>query len=400
MRTFDGWLRPPRLRSGEGVDDDRHATWLELFFDLVFVVAVAELAHTLSAHLSVAGVLGFVALFVPVWWAWIGSTFYATRFDTDDVEYRLLTAVEIFGVIALAVNIHDGLGSTSAGFALAYAGVRGVLVFKYYRAMRHIPEARPLTTRFARGFGLAALIWFASAFVPVPYRFGLWAIGLAVDFGTPISAGTLHAELPPHPSHLPERFGLFTIIVLGEAIVGVVGGIAAQEWTATSVLIGAFGTAIAFSLWWIYFDNHDGSAVRAAQAEGRIWTYQEWLYLHLPLVVGLTAAGVGVLHVLSGDLAAPLPPAERWLLCGSLALCLATLGLLHRTTLECAGDLRPGAGASLYRFGAAGFVLLVALVGGSLPPVALVGLLALACAAQVGADLRAREPEAVASSTD
>ncbi|WP_164974851.1 low temperature requirement protein A [Halegenticoccus tardaugens] len=400
MGAFGGWLRPPRLRSGADGETDRHATWLELFFDLVFVVAVAQLAYVLAGDVTPTGALRFVALFVPVWWAWIGSTFYATRFDTDDVEYRLLTAVEMFGVVALAVNIPDGFGASSSGFALAYAGIRGVLVFKYYRAVRHVPEARPLTTRFARGFGLAALVWFVSAFVPPPFRFLLWALGLAIDFGTPITAGTLHAELPPHPSHLPERFGLFTIIVLGEAIIGVVSGIAAQEWTAASVLVGAFGTAIAFCLWWIYFDDHDGSAVRAAQAEGRIWTYQAWLYLHLPLVVGLTAAGVGVLRVLTGDLSTPLPAAERWLLCGSLALCLVAMGLLHRTTLACAGRRAARRNGVASRFGTGALIVAVAAVGAELPAVVLVGLLAIACAAQVGVDLRARGPDSFPSEAD
>lgn len=101
-------------------------------FDLVFVVAVTELAHDLSENVSVLGFLAFAGLFVPVWWAWIGSTFYATRFDTDDLVHRLFTAIEIFLIVVLAVNIHDGFGATSGGFALAYAAIRGLLVFKYY----------------------------------------------------------------------------------------------------------------------------------------------------------------------------------------------------------------------------------------------------------------------------
>ena len=95
-------------------------------------------------------------------------------------------------------------------------------------AGRNVPKAKPLTTRYARGFGLAAVVWLVSVFVPTPYRFGLWAIGLSISFATPITAGDLHGEIPPHALHLPERFGLFTIIVLGEAIVAVVTGVADQ----------------------------------------------------------------------------------------------------------------------------------------------------------------------------
>lgn len=394
----DDWFRPPTLRSSSTAVD-RHATWLELFFDLVFVVAVAELAHTLADHLTRGGVVTFVLLFMPVWWAWIGSTFYATRFDTDDLQYRLLTAVEMFAVITLAVNIHAGLGETSRGFALAYAAVRAVLVIKYYRAFRHIPAARPLTTRYAAGFGVAALIWFVSAFVPPPYRFVLWTLGLVIDIGTPLTAGDLHARIPPHPSHLPERFGLFTIIVLGEAIVSVVSGIAVQDWTHQSFLVAVFSTAIAFSLWWIYFDNHEVSAIRAARDAGRIWVYQTWLYAHFPLVVGITATGVGVLHVFTGDLDSPLPPAERGLLVGSLVVCLCTLGFLHRVTLACAGQRAPGGMQSIYRFGTAFVVLLIGVAGGRTSPVLFVGLLALACLTQIGVDLRLRKPAMSVSAT-
>ena len=153
-----------------GEVEERSATWLELFYDLVFVVTVAELVALLADDISLPGVLAYVALFIPIWWGWIGSTFYATRFDTDDLVHRLMTAVELFAVVALAVNVHGALGETSRGFALAYAVLRGVLVFKYFGAGQAIPEARPLTTRYARGFGLDAGLWFASVFVPPPFR--------------------------------------------------------------------------------------------------------------------------------------------------------------------------------------------------------------------------------------
>lgn len=388
---FSEWLDPPTLRSGD-TNADRHATWLELFFDLVFVVAVAELVHTFADDPTRSGAIAFVVLFVPVWWAWVGSTFYATRFDTDDLEYRILTAVEMFAVVALAVNIHTGLGETSQGFALAYAAVRGVLVVKYIRAIRHIPSARPLTTRYALGFGAAAVIWFASAFVPAPYRFVLWGLGFVIDFGTPLTAGSLHAAIPPHTTHLPERFGLFTIIVLGEAIVSVVTGITVQQWTVHSFVTAMFCTIIAFSLWWIYFDNHNTAAIRQAREMGRIWSYQGWIYTHFPLVIGIAATGVGVLRVFSGDLSTPVPPADRWLLSGSLALCLCTLGLLHRTTLTCAGQ-RPISGIqSVYRFGSAGIMLFIGSIGSQLPSVFFVGLLTAACLTQIVMDLRLREP--------
>lgn len=243
------WLQPPRLRIGEDSEEHRHATWLELFYDLVFVVAVSQVAHYLSNDVSLSGFFGFVFLFVAVWWAWIGTTFYANRFDSDDIGHRLLTAAQILAVAALAVNVHHGLGESSAGFAVSYTVCRAFLIIEYLRAGRHIPAARRLTNSFARGFAIGASLWLLSVFVPIPLRFGFWALGLIVDFATPITAKKLQLELLPHPEHLPKRFGLFTIIVLGEAIIAVVDGVAEQQWNVSSALAAVLGFSIAFNIW-------------------------------------------------------------------------------------------------------------------------------------------------------
>ena len=121
-------LLPPRLRTLEQTSGARHATWLELFYDLVFVVIVAELAHKLAEDVSWRGVGEFAALFVPVWWAWIGMTFYADRFDTDDTVHRLLFAAQMLAVGALAINVHHGIGDTYTGFVLAYFAYCAFLV--------------------------------------------------------------------------------------------------------------------------------------------------------------------------------------------------------------------------------------------------------------------------------
>lgn len=382
------WLKSPELRIGEGSEEERHATWLELFFDLIFVVAISELAHNLNRDISLSGFLGFLLLFIPIWWSWIGATFYANLFDTDDLGHRLLTALQMVAVAALAVNVHDGLGENSAGFALSYTAVRALLVVEYLRAGRHVVAARSLTARIAKGSGLAVLVWLVSAFVPVPLRFALWMLALTVDFCTVMTAGeSVHVELAPHTSHLPERFGLFTLIVLGETVLAVVDGIAEQQWNISSAIAAVFGLSIAFSLWWLYFDNLGGSAIQAARACRRIGAYQTWVYMHLPLVIGLAATGVGVEHVVSSPPGLALPFAERWLICGGLALCLLALGVIYLTGLSINAKLRCKIRAT-YRFGAAAVILLLAVAGASLSPVNLIGLVAAVCAVQIILDLR------------
>src|ERR1700674_2294261 len=145
-------FKPPQYRSGQDKEIERHATWLELFYDLVFVAAVSQLARGLGNDYSWVGMLRFSALFVPVWWAWIGHTFYLTRFDTDDLGHRLLTMVQMAAASSLAVQVPEALGTTSAGFALSYAAVRFILVAEYLRAGRHIQVVRPFTNHAAAGF--------------------------------------------------------------------------------------------------------------------------------------------------------------------------------------------------------------------------------------------------------
>ncbi len=380
------WWQPPQLRNLESSEQERHATWLELFYDLVFVVAIAQLADNLYEHISPSGFFGFVMLFVPIWWTWIGSVFYANRFDTDDLGYRLLTAIQMLAVAALAVNVHNGLDEGSVGFALSYAAVRGVLVINYLRASYYVAIARPLTTRLALGFALAAVIWLVSVFVPEPLRFALWVLGLAVDFVTPISAGQLHLQVPLHTSHLSERFGLFTLVVLGESIIGVVDGVAEQQWNILLMFTAIFGLSIAFSLWWIYFGCVDNSPIQRARAVGRVWVYHTWLYAHLPLAIGLTATGVGVEQVLLSEPVLALSTAARWFICGSVALCLLSLGVIHFVTIPVKSTLGSKIWVS-HRIGAAAFVLVLAIFGVGLLPVVLLGLIAVACAVQVALGL-------------
>lgn len=380
-------LEPPRLRVGEHSDEERRATWLETFYDLVFAVAVSQLGNNLKADASLTGLLHFVALFIPVWLSWIGTTFYSDRFDSDDVGHRLFVGVQMVAAAALAVNIHQGLGESSAGFALSYALGRAVLVVEYVRAVKYIPIARPLTTRYATGFAFAAVFWVGSAFIPLPWRFVLWALGIIVDFATPLTAQKSNIALLPHAGHLPERFGLFIMIVLGEAIVAVVDGVSKQKWEVLTVIAAVFGLSIAFSLCWVYFDNVGGTPIQTARTQGRISVLTTWLYTHLPLVIGIAATGAAVEKVLLSKPAQALPNTLRWLLCGSVALCYLALGILHST-----GVLRYCKIRTKYRIGGAMVVLLIAIFGKGLLPVTLCGLVAAVSAVQVVQDLTQSRP--------
>ncbi len=377
-----GLFKPPRLRSGEEAETERHATWLELFYDLVFVAAVAQLATSLGNDYSWTGMLRFCVLFVPVWWAWVGHTFYLTRFDTEDAGHRLLTMAQMAAVASLAVHAPAALGATSAGFALSYAVVRFILVAEYLRAGRHIPVVRPLTGRYAAGFGAAASIWAISVLVPLPWRFGLWGTALAVDFLTPLTAGMLHVRFPPHLMHLPERFGLFTIIVIGEAVISVVFGIGKTGLTFVSAGAGFMGLLISFALWWGYFDGARGAMTRRLQAREHVKSYQQWLYAHLPLLMGITAVAVGIKHVISLQPAEPLHAIEGWLLCSSVGMTVLALSAIFIASAQ------EQEGRVIRRLARPNYLIaFLAIATGSLssrlPGVAILGILTLLCIAQI-----------------
>ena len=256
MKSF---IVPLRLRSSDAAG--RKVTWLELFFDLIFVAAVAQVAAPLRDAYSLAGLARFTPLFVLVWWAWTGQSVFSTRFDTDDVIQRALTLVQMFVVAVMAANAKDALDSeSSAGFAAAYAAVRFVLVAQYFRA-RRVPGARELTVRYIIGHGLAACLWLGSAVVPAPTRFWIWGAAFAIDLGTPWLAVRHSVTAPPDAAHLPERFGLFTLILLGESVVAVMQGMESQDdWPLAAAISAFLGMGIAFLIWSWYFDGVAGAS--------------------------------------------------------------------------------------------------------------------------------------------
>lgn len=377
-------FQPPKLRREECEEGERSATWLELFFDLIFVVAIAQLAHNFKEDFSFFGLVKLAILFIPVWWCWIGATFYDTRFDNDGLVDRLITLLQMAIAATMAANIHHGLDTSSVNFALSYIAFRGVLICQYLHAGYHVPQARHLTNWFALGFTGSIIFWLVSIFVPLPWRFLLWGLGLIVDFATPLTAGKRVVKVPPDMAHTTERIGLFTIIVLGESIVAVVGGVSGRQWTPVSIAIALLGLSIAFSFWWMYFDTVDESPLHAMK-KGKMGIALTWLYSHLPLTIGLTATGVGVekmIHGLENDSVT----SEKILFCVAVALCLLILSNLHWTSCEL-GQTKCKRILTFYRLGAAAFVLTLAFASNVLSSLIIITLVAIACTIQIILDI-------------
>jgi low temperature requirement protein LtrA len=385
-------VAPIRLRSLAG-DSGRKVTWLELFFDLIFVAAVSQVAEPLREHYSVVGLIRFAPLFVLIWWAWTGHTVFSTRFDTDDAIQRGLTLVQMFAVAVMAANARDALDSrSSAGFAAAYAGVRFVLVAQYFRA-RHVPEARPLTTRYLAGHGLAAILWLASALVPAPERFWLWGIAFAIDLGTPWLAVPHSVKVPPDAAHLPERFGLFTLILLGESVVAVMKGMESQEdWTPAAALSAFLGMGILFLIWWWYFDGASGASEQPVRTNREAIRFHIWSYAHFPLYLGIVVAGVGVRRIVTAASRATLTTDEATILVSAMAVVMFALTAIGATS---AGRRRRQSSTVVQSMALAGAMLAVGIGGHFESPLSLILLMVTLCLAQLGVALNGKSPGAL-----
>jgi low temperature requirement protein LtrA len=301
-----------RLRITQTHSAERKVSWLELFFDLVFVAAVSQVAEPLRDHYSLGELTRFTPLFLLIWWAWTGRALFSTRFETNDAEQRALTLLEMFAVAVMAANARDSLASrSSAGFAAAYAVVRIILLIHYLRAI-HLRETRHLTVSYLVGHGLAAALWLVSAVVPfVTMRMTLWAVAFVIDLGTPALALDHSVRTPPHPAHLPERFGLFTLILLGESVVAVMKGIESQEtWSAPAALSALLGMAALFVIWWWYFDRVQATAEYPVRSRVDAKRLHLWTYAHFPLYLAILVIGVGIRRVVTSATHAELPASD------------------------------------------------------------------------------------------
>src|SRR5690242_19176501 len=243
-------VRPPDLNQ----ESNRRATRLELFFDLAFVLFVARCADLLAEDATWHRASTFAAVLAIGWWAWASTTLYANRFDTDDAVFRLLTLTAMAGVMAMAAAVDHLDGPAARWFTLGYVLVRLALIAGYLRAWWHVPDARPTARLYLIGHSLGAAIWLASLAVPAPGRYWLWAAGVLADVAWPTAATRLRDAVPLHLEHLPERFALFIILVLGESVAAVISGVHDGGWRPSVIVAGALAFAAAAALWWIYFD--------------------------------------------------------------------------------------------------------------------------------------------------
>jgi low temperature requirement protein LtrA len=275
----------------------RTATPLELFFDLVFVVAIAlassELHHGIAGGHPAEALWGYGTTFFAIWWAWVNFTWFASAYDCDDVPYRLLVFVQISGALILAAGVPSIARGDLLAATVGYVIMRVALVVQWLRAARSDVERRTTALRYAFGVSAVQVGWIALLFFPagaVPVGFLTLAIG---ELLVPAWAESA-SPTPWHPRHIAERYGLFTIIVLGESVLAATGSIqtALASGETVTVLLPTIvgGLLIVYAMWWLYFDE-EGEGLLQSIGQAFFWGYAHYFVFAAAAAVG---AGLAV----------------------------------------------------------------------------------------------------------
>ncbi len=348
----------------------RVSTPLELFFDLVFVVAIASNAAQL--HHGISGghwsaIEGYTLTWFAIWWAWVNYTWFASAYDNQDVPYRLLTFLIMAGALALAAGVPDIFDDgQSVVVVVGYAVMRVGMIGLWLRAAAGHPERRKTALQYAGGILFVQLLWVGRLWLPESWWIPTFFAAVAIELLVPVVAENLGGRTPFHPHHLAERYALLTIIVLGEVILssvqaiqgamtsaadagagpasggaghhvtfgpagpagsvgtaGSAGGAPGVGWSMAPLIVG--GLLMVFSIWWFYFKRDHADLI---EGQHTVWVFG---YGHLPIFGSVAAVGAGLaaaVEVVQGESEVGVRPVAL-VLAVSVAIYALTLAGLH-----------------------------------------------------------------------
>jgi len=290
------------MKNTKYFEPNRHATWLECFFDLIFVVAIDDVTHVLSetpdGHLDPLQFSKFVLVFIPLWWIWASHTIYANRFDADDRQHRLATLCIMFLLIVISGLIGQRFLAGFDAIVVCYAGSKYIIALMYFASSQRHREGAELTTAVGWTIVAGSTISLASILFPAPQRYAVFYLGILFDLVAFMFFLRRRLEvIPVHTGHLIERVGLLTIIILGESVSSLSIGLANISWTFERLLSAATGFVLISSIWWVYFDSFH------LLTRENLSTGHSILYSHLFVFLGLSILASLIRHAILNDLA-------------------------------------------------------------------------------------------------
>ena len=338
----------PARRFGAVLREEERVTPLELFFDLVFVLAITQCTALLASEPTWQGLAKGLAVLAVLWWSWVGYAWLTSVVDPEEGIVRLVIFAAMAGLLVAALCVPEAFGDHALLFACAYGVVRFSQIALFIVASRDDPALRQSVVGLAGGTALGVGLLVAAAFVDGAAQGALWALAILLDMGEPYLFGAEGWRLAP--GHFAERHGLIVIIALGESIVVI--GVGAEVGVGAGVVVAAvLGIAVAAALWWLYFDVvalvAQRRLVQAAKGrEQNEMARDSYSYLHFPLVAGIVLLALGLKKTI-GDVGEPLElvPAVALLggsslyLLGHVAFRFRNLHTLNRQRLVCAAVL-------------------------------------------------------------
>jgi low temperature requirement protein LtrA len=331
----------------------RGSSPLELLFDLCFVVAVSQAGRELNSYLDNGrvghAVFSYILVFFGIWWAWVNFTWFASAYDADDLTYRLLTFVQIVGVLVLAAGVPRAFAHGDfVTMTLGYLITRAAMLIQWLRAAAGDPARRGVALRYAVGITVVQLGWVGRLFLSRDaglVGFGILALAEMLIPAWAERHGAPNGELDEasagstwHPGHIAERYGLFTIIVLGECVEAATVTIQAVDSAhglpAGLLGVAAGGVLMVFAMWWWYFEHPAEEALRASRSSSFLWGYVHYFVFASAAALGagleLSADHLGLRHSASAEVAG---------LTVAVAVCvyLLTTGFLHTRIADSGG---------------------------------------------------------------
>ena len=307
---------------------EKKVSWLELFYDLVYVAAFIQLGDAFSKNISIDYFFKTAGIFSAMWLSWTGFTYYANRFTVDDFLHRILVFVQMFCVGAMAISIPNLLAGNPVVFGLAYSLSSFTIFLLYVRSAVQQKVGRDYSIYWGGVFLIVSMIWSLSLLSNQYYYIG-WAIGCsAVFIGPLLSKGRELSDYYPFDlEHLTERYGLLTIIVLGESFVKVLTQLSSVNAGTYQILQASFALLLTCSIWWIYFDDIASAHLKKSQN-----AMVTWLFTHIPLQFAIILMGVGIKKVVSVPMGTQLPLKYAILLGGAIGTALISTAIIDSVT--------------------------------------------------------------------
>jgi low temperature requirement protein LtrA len=332
-RQFKRWLsRPPRPHGATVFD--RRVSFLEVFYDLAYVAVIGQASHQLAVDISARGIVDFAIIFGLIWFAWINGSLYVELHGGEDGRTRNIVFVQMCILVLLAVFTAGAANGDGTAFSVVYSAFLLFMTWLWYTVRgedREHPEFLSVTGGYVAGMAVSAAVILCSGFLPAEARLVVWAAFVVAWFGallivrrqrTVLSLGTSATD------SLVERFGTFTIIVLGEVVLGVVAGLVSGQRDGITIGVGLLALWIGFGFWWIYFDLVGRRLPRNGPA------LTNWVLSHFPIALSIVAAGAAIVSLIehAHDVRAPVETA--WLLAGAVALGLLALIVVEQSLVD------------------------------------------------------------------